>query len=86
MEERDRSIEEQAHQCQPAAQMVAPEVVAKARLESLVLVFALIFALALALSPAHVPLASVGDAELAQVAGNRRCCHQQHLVPGSYQV
>ena len=84
MEEWDRSMEEQAHQCQPAAQMVAPEVVAKARLESLVLVFALV--LALALSPAHVPLASVGDAEVAQVEGNRRCCHLQHLVPGSYQV
>ena len=66
--------------------MVAPEAeaVAKARLESSVLVIPLV--LALALSPAHVPLASSGDAELAQVEGNRRCCHLQHLVPGSYQV
>ena len=85
MEEWDRSMkEERAHQCQPAAQMVASEVVAKARLETQVLVFALV--LILTLSPAHVPLASVGDAEVAQVEGNRRCCHLQHLVPGSYQV
>ena len=84
MEERDRSMEEQAHQCQPAAQMVASEVVAKARLESLMLVFALV--LALALSPAHVPLASVSDAEVAQLEGNRHCCHLQRLVPGGNQV
>ena len=64
--------------------MVAPEVVAKARLESLVLVFPLV--LALALSPAHVPLASVGDAEVAQVEGNRHCCHLQRLVPEGNQV
>ena len=88
MEEWDKSMEEQAHQCQPAAQMVAPEVVAKARLESLVPVFTLVFALALALalSPAYVPLASVGDVEVAQMEGNRRCCHLQRLVPGGNQV
>ena len=86
MEKWDKSMEEQAHQCQLAAQMVAPEVVAKARLESLVLVFAFVLALALALAPAHVPLASVGDAEVAQEEGNRRCCHLQRLVPGGNQV
>ena len=66
--------------------MVAPEVVAKARLESLVLVFALVLALALALSPVHVPLASVGDVEVAQVEGNCRCCHLPCLVPRGNQV
>ena len=68
--------------------MVAPEAVAKAHLESPVLVFPLVLALALALtlSPAHVPLASVSDAEVAQVEGNHRCCHLQRLVPGGNQV
>ena len=53
------SMEEHTLQGQPPTQMVALRLAAKAHLESLVLAFALAF------DPAHVSLASDGDADVA---------------------